>query len=250
MPSHLRGRPLKAWRYVGLYGPEVMLCVAAVRIGPARQAFWAVWDRRHRRLLERTTLGHGGVRLEPGRVTVADRGLQLDLDLDEMAGIESICPSGRAYAWTRKQGGVPARGRMMLDGEPRELSGRAVIDDTAGYYQRHTTWSWCAGVGTAADGRSLAWNLVAGVNDPDTSSERTVWVDGEPHEPPPSRFAPDLSEIDELRFEAEATREHNENLLLIRSSYRQPFGSFSGELPGGVKLAEGYGVMEAHDVWW
>jgi hypothetical protein len=45
-------------------------------------------------------------------------------------------------------------------------------------------------------------------------------------------------------------RERHENLLLVRSSYRQPLGTFSGELPGGVQLAEGYGVMEDHDVWW
>ena len=32
--------------------------------------------------------------------------------------------------------------------------------------------------------------------------------------------------------------------------YRQPFGTFSGTLPNGVELAEGYGVMESHDVTW
>ena len=34
------------------------------------------------------------------------------------------------------------------------------------------------------------------------------------------------------------------------SRYRQPFGTFAGELPGGLELAEGYGVMEDHDVHW
>jgi hypothetical protein len=38
--------------------------------------------------------------------------------------------------------------------------------------------------------------------------------------------------------------------LLVRSSYRQPFGSFSGSLPGGVELAAGLGVLEEHDVYW
>jgi len=40
------------------------------------------------------------------------------------------------------------------------------------------------------------------------------------------------------------------NLLVMRSHYRQPFGTFAGTLPGGVELAEGYGVMEEHDVLW
>src|SRR5581483_8663350 len=70
MPSRMGRRPLKAWRYVGVYGPDLMLCVASVRIGPARQAFWAVWDRE--RLHERTTLGAGRVALSPGRVRVTD----------------------------------------------------------------------------------------------------------------------------------------------------------------------------------
>ena len=36
----------------------------------------------------------------------------------------------------------------------------------------------------------------------------------------------------------------------FRSDYLQPFGSFTGELPGGLQLASGYGVMEWHDVHW
>ena len=31
---------------------------------------------------------------------------------------------------------------------------------------------------------------------------------------------------------------------------RQPFGTFAGALPGGIELAQGYGVMEEHDVRW
>jgi len=250
MPSHDRLRPLKAWRYVGVYGPELMLCVGAVRIGRARQAFWAVWDRRQGRLLERTGLGRGRVRLEPGRVRVLENDVQIDLTLEERTGIESVCPSGQSYAWTRKQGGVRAHGRIALAGEPEQLDARAVIDDTAAYYTRHTSWRWSAGVGRASDGRALAWNLVSGVNDPPSASERTLWIDGDPVEPAPCTFADDLSVVDELHFRPEAAREHNDNLLLVRSRYRQPFGTFSGSLPGGIELAEGYGVMEDHDVWW
>jgi hypothetical protein len=250
MPPRQGTRPLKAWRYVGVYGPELMLCAGTVRIGPARQAFWAVWDRIANRLHEHTALGRAAVRLDRGRVQVRERDVGLDIELEETAGIETVCPSGDSYAWTRKQLGIKARGVVSLDGQPRTIAARAVIDDTAAYYERHTSWRWSAGVGDAKDGRPVAWNLVSGVNDPARSSERTVWVDGNVTEPPQCTFAPDLTELDGLRFSAEATRERRDNLLLVRSSYRQPFGTFSGELPGGVELAEGYGVMEDHDVWW
>jgi Protein of unknown function (DUF2804) len=248
MPSHDGLRPLKTWRYVGVYGPELMVCAAIVRIGPARQSFWAVWDRR--RLFGRTRFDAGGVTLATGGLEIDDGPVRLDLELEEGPGIESICPTGESYAWTRKQGGGRAHGRAVVDGSPLAIDARSVIDDTAGYYARHTHWRWSAGVGQATNGREVAWNLVAGVNDPPSNSERTVWVDGEPSEPPPSTFTDDLSRVDGLRFNAEATRTRRDNLVLVRSRYRQPFGTFSGELPGGIALADGYGVMEEHDAWW
>ena len=68
-------------------------------------------------------------------------------------------------------------------------------------------------------------------------------------------FAADLSGISfaeggELSFTEWSAREENRNLLLLRSRYRQPFGTFGGELPGGLRLAEAQGVMEDHDVLW
>jgi hypothetical protein len=257
MPGRLGLRPLKAWRYVGVFSEELMLCVAAVRIGPVRQCFWAVWERGEQRLHERTRMGRGGVRLPPGRARVDDGAIAIDLILAEGAGVETICPSGTAYGWTRKQGGIPAHGTVSIEGRRHAVAGRAIVDDTAAYYARHTVWQWSAGVGTAVDGRAVAWNLVEGVNDPPAGSERTVWVDGVPQEAGSVRFAPDLGAVlprdgshAGLRFTAEATRTRNENRLLVRSRYEQPFGHFTGEPAPGLRLVEGLGVMEAHDVHW
>jgi hypothetical protein len=259
MPLLRGGRPLKRWRYVGAFCDELMLCVARAHVGPTSQSFWAVWDRRRRSLRERTNVLRGaGVELGPGRVRILDRAarLQLELELDEGPGVETICASGSQYVWTRKQGGVPARGTIAFDGgRPQPFAARAAIDDTAGYHDRFTEWWWAAGVGTARDGRELAWNLVAGVNDPPRGSERTVWVDRDPCEPPPARFAADLSTIAfedgaVLRFAPEAERRRRENLLVVRSDYRQPFGTFAGTLPAGIELARGVGVTEHHRAWW
>ena len=131
----------------------------------------------------------------------------------------------------------------------------AVIDDTAGYHSRVTEWHWTAGVGRDPDGVALAWNLVSGVNDPDRGSERAVWVAGSASETPPVRFARDLSSIvcedgSQLRFQAGAQRSRSENLLIVRSDYHAPFGSFSGTLPGGITLASGHGVVEHHRARW
>ena len=256
MRAMRRGRPLKRWRYVGAYSAEVMVCVCEVHIGPLPQRFWAVAER-DRPILTRTTMGPGGVRLEGPRATVSTDEVRIDLHVDESAGVETVHPSGRdGYVWTRKQAGVPVRGEVVLDGGRRiAIDALGVVDETAGYHQRHTSWRWCAGAGRLTDGRNVGWNLVTGVNDSPKDSERSIWVDGTAFEPAPVEIPEDLSRVEfeddgELRFAAWAERADRTNLLLVRSSYRQPFGEFSGTLPGGLELAEGHGVMEWHDVRW
>jgi hypothetical protein len=253
------GFPLmKRWRYVGVFGPDLMCCFGRVSIGGLPQAFWAVWDREARRLHERTRFRAGAVRLDGGRVRVRDRGVAIDLVFDEHAGIpiEISSPHGRSTIWTRKRAGLEFAGSVVLDGVERTVVARGIVDDSAGYHARHTEWSWSAGVGTAADGRALAWNLVSGVHDAPSGSERAIWIDGVPYEPPPVAFDLALTEARSadgalaLRCAHEAVRQRDDNLLLVRSRYTQPFGTFSGTLPGGIGLAEGFGVMEHHDVFW
>jgi hypothetical protein len=228
------GRPLKRWRYVGVYGPELMLCIGDARVAGIPQRWWAV------------ALPDGRL-FEGGRVDAS----VIDLSLEEGPGVEVVSPHGRSYIWTRKQAGVPVSGTVRVDGREHRLDGPlGFVDESAGYHARHTTWRWSAGIGRARDGRRVAWNLVEGVHDAPVASERTVWVDGEPHEVGPQAFAPDLSAVGDLRFDEWCAREDHTNRLVMRSDYRQPFGSFSGSLPGGLELESGYGVMEWHDVRW
>lgn len=255
MPLVRGGRLLKRWRYVGVYVRELSLCVGAVHVGPLRQSFWAVWDRAAGRLHERTVLRRGTVKLGPGLVAVRDSGVEIDLRLEEGPGVEVVTPYGRAYTWTRKQTGVDVHGTVTVEGIRHEVDHAAFIDDWAGYPPRHTSWLWSAGLGSDVAGRSIAWNLVTGINDGDRDSERTVWIDAVPREVAPVRFASDLSAIAfsdgaKLWFTSEAVRRREDNLLLIRSSYEQPFGVFRGRMPGDIELREGYGVMERHEAVW
>jgi hypothetical protein len=251
------GRPLKRWRYVGVYTPDLMLCVGDARIGPVPQRWWAI-ALPGGALRERTTFGRGGVTVEGSNVRVVAGALRIELRLDEPPGVETVSPVGErgAYIWTRKQACVPVRGAVTVDGAEHAIDGPCgFVDDSAGYHARHTTWSWSAGVGRTGDGRAVGWNLVTGINDDPRASERTVWIDGEPIEAGPVDFAGDLSSIafddgTELRFAEWSAREHSTNALIMRSRYRQPFGTFAGTLPGGITLAHGHGVMEHHDVHW
>jgi hypothetical protein len=255
MPLWRDGGLRKRWRYVAAFADEAMLCAARAQVGPFTQSFWVVWDRAGGRRFAHTSLRPGGheVSLDGPRVEIEAKGVSASLELDRSEPIESICPSGRGWGWTRKRAGMAVRGTLELEGRRLALDGLGVDDESAGYHRRHTSWLWSAGIGNAADGRPMAWNLVEGINDPPERSERAVWTDGRPSEPAPVEF----QELDGIRFAdgsalgfaAESERARRENLLVFRSDYRLRFGSFSGSLEG-VDLADGLGVMEQHDALW
>lgn len=255
MPLRSRGQTRKRWRYVGFYGPEVMLCAARAEVGPLSQCFWAVWDRAADRSYANTRLrpGSGEVRMDGDRVEIEASGVRARLLLGSSEPVEAICPSGSGWGWTQKRSGIPIKGTLETPEGRYELDGHGVDDQSAGYQQRRTSWHWSAGIGRAVDGRPVAWNLVEGINDPPAKSERAIWVDGEPAEPEPVSFqgvaGVEFAGGARLAFAPGAERARSDNLLLVRSSYRHLFGEFHGSLDG-LQLAQGLGVMEKHDALW
>ena len=252
-----RGRPLKRWRYAALYTPELQLCVADARVGPLPRRWWAVAFP-DGVLRARTTVGAGGVSIGPRHVRVAAAETRIELELGDADTVETASPVGERgnYIWTAKRAGIAVSGLVRAAGRERRVDGPyGFSDESAGYHPRHTAWRWSAALGRLEDGRRVGWNLVSGIHDAPAASERTLWVDGEPRELGRVRFAQDLSAISfedggALDFEEWSAREERVNALLLRSTYRQPFGRFTGELPGGLRLAEAHGVMEDHDAWW
>jgi len=249
-------RMYKAWTWVGAFGDGLMLCAASARVGPARAAWWAVWD--GARLHERTFRRSGPVLATPERVHVDGV-----LDLVVEPGVPWAVRTGAT--WTRKR---PARVRGTALGRAVDLPG--LVDESAGRHARVVSWWWSAGAGVLTDGRTVTWNLVNGLHDgtagtstrptssagtstrPTSSagtSERSVWIDGLPRHVAPQPFH-GLDGVGELRFRAVATRARKENLLLIASDYEQPFGEFAGSLPLAGELRSGWGVMERHRARW
>ncbi len=258
-PVRRGGRWRKRWVYVAAFADEVMACAARVEIGPLSQTFWAILDRQSGELAERTKLRVPGVRGEvrgdARQMTIVAREAGGSLKVGTGTPVEVTCPTGEGgEVWTRKLAGVPVECDLRIADRRWRLEALGVTDETSGFHPRHTVWSWSAGVGELAGGASVAWNLVEGINDPPRGSERGIWVDGEPSEPGPVAFQgldglvfDDRSRLD---FTSEAERRREESLLGVRYSYRQPFGSFTGMLPGGLELVRGAGVMEHHDAVW
>jgi hypothetical protein len=254
LPLLWGGRLRKQWRYVSFWSPEFLICAANISVGPVRQEFWGVWDRQARRLYEKTRLYPRAVTMRPNSAQVNERDLSIKLNFTEDRGFEVITPSGPAYTWTRKQL-LPTGGTLRLGDTTYTLDGTMLIDDNAGYHPRHTRWHWSGGAGKATTGEEIGWSVIVGLNDDPAVSEQTVWVNGVPRQVGPVTFADGLSsftfsEGPTLTFMQESVRQRRDNLLLVRSEYRQPFGGFRGTLPGGLEIAEAYGVMEWHDAVW
>jgi hypothetical protein len=255
MPLLHRRRPLKRWRWVGCFSEELMLCAAVARVGPLAVSWWAVWDRGVRTLAEHTARRAGPVVFDGSSVRIQDGPVTADLLLAETDGVETVSPHGEAYAWTRKQGGIRVTGTVTVIDRSFAVDAPGIVDDSAGYHARHTAWLWSAGVGRTTGGTPVAWNLVTGLHDAAEASERTLWIGGAPRELAPVRFLPALggvafAEGGELRFTPEASRARREELLVLASDYEQPFGTFTGALPGAGELREGFGVMERHRARW
>ena len=227
----------KRWCWLGAFGARAMACVAWAEVGPARVSWWAVWDRERGVLTERYRRSWRGI-------AVTRDGARVDgvLSLRVVPGrpVEATSRHGGGEIWTRK---TPVRVTGAALGLAISCTG--LLDESAGRHARHTAWMWTAGAGTAASGAAVVWNLCEGLHE----REQAVWVDGEPHAVAVPAFD-GLAGVGALKFRAEASRARREDLVLIASDYEQPFGTFTGSLPGAGPLREGYGVMERHEARW
>ena len=215
--------------------------------------FWAVVEP-DGRIRERTTLSGGGVQVGGARHS---RERARRAHRPEAVAAGGLGPGGGRLAGRRPvhmdaQASAPAAWHDASGGR-RARSTAAFIDDSAGYHERHTAWKWSAGVGSR-----VAESESRGTSSPASTSAGWKRADGlgrracdGGRRSGSARACPDrVGGRVAPRFASGGRATDNTNLLLFRSRYRQPFGAFTGTLPGGVELAAGYGVMEDHDVFW
>ena len=206
MPLLIGRRLRKRWRWVGAFAENLIVFAATVGVGPGLDDLLGNLGPRAAAALGADQAGPAGQAARGGDARAgspacAPAASSSTSSCEGSEPIECFCPNGEGgYTWTRKAAGMPVHGEVRIGRRTSAIEGRGVADDSAGYHRRYTSWKWSAGVGTVNDGRTVAWNLVEGINDPPHSSERAIWVSGFPTEPGPVRF----QGLDAIHFEDES----------------------------------------------
>ena len=241
-----------------------MACAALVQVGPARQSFWALHMTRPgrrcasargccpRRSEVQLTMGRTRARRGAGAARPRARERQGRGARPEprggtgLRGASARTAAGRV--WTRKQAGIPAQRHARARRRP------AAGDRGAGRDRRHRRPPR-AGDRVALERRRRPRQRRAGARmEPRQRRQRPaerLRAGGlgrrRPRRGPAGELRRRTSRgstartARELRFTAEAERSRRENLLIVSSDYRAPFGTFSGTLPGGDRARPGLG---------
>ena len=254
MPPLRRGRPLKRWRYVGVYRPDA----DAVRRRRARR-------RRAAALVGRGAAGRRAARADdarPGRRRCSSRaraGRERGASRSSSRSrsrrrVEVVSPHGRSWIWTAKQRRRAVRGRVEPRARELRARRRRRLHRRVGRLSRapHRV----ALVGRRRPRRRRApggWNLVDGVHDA-ADGERADGVDRRraARGGAARRSRADLSRRRRARASASGRRARSAR---DRGYCAQPLPAAvrrvrAASCPGGIRLAEGYGVMEEHEVRW
>jgi hypothetical protein len=258
-PEHLplfRRRQLrKRWHYVSFWSGEVALCAAKVQVGFLTNEYWAVWDRRERRLWTKTHYLRRRVRISAEAAIVHDGDVSIEVRIRPTDAFDVYRPEGRAYIWSHKELCRGADATVRLGERTYTVQGTAFVDVNAGYHFRRTCWQWAAGAAIDQGGRPVAWNAIVGLFDTPKNSERTVWRGDVGTEIGPVAFSPDLNQVTfaeggVLTFRQEAVLRKRVGLFLIKSKYDHAFGVYSGTLPDGIQVKDAVGVRERQDALW
>lgn len=286
-PGSLAARArYKQWQHLCVIHDDVALMLAVVDAGVTRLGWIQAIDRRtgERQEVHRSSPlldVHVADRLGDGDTWLRARGLRLALrsrldderhdveveapDLEAeltchatTTPLEVVLPVGRGRAMWSHKVPLPVSGTVRWRGRTFELDRTettGLFDIHKAHYPHHTWWRWATFAGRDEEGRRLAVNLTRNVVRDPTKHECAVWLDGglrllplpEFHlEREPWRItAPDL----DLRFDGDGERREDLDVLVVRSRFRQRYGTFSGVV-AGRRVERAFGLFEDHDARW
>jgi hypothetical protein len=222
---------LGGFNFVGFATDEVIVGLAAVRLGYASQVFGYLYDLKTKQLFEKTTKAMPSsiaFPLEPDAHTIrfAGSGCSLRIDKNHANGLLELeaefgerlhiqarisygfdqkplrvvnpsCGDPFRFTFTEKCSPLqPEQLSIQLDGverTPDAAKALAIYDWSAGYFNRHTNWLWSACAGRLPDGRAVGINFAALANE-SFYPENAYWIDGDRTRVPRIIFDYDLDD--------------------------------------------------------
>jgi hypothetical protein len=157
-------------------------------------------------------------------------------------------------------------GRVMLGDKEIKLDPAkdiGLMDVQKTFYPYRTFWNWATFGGHDASGRLIAMNACENfITCDDEYNENCTWVDGRITPLGAARFEFNKADLMkpwrvktsgdglDLTFKPEGERVGKVNLGVVMSDFHQPFGPFSGEMPGPggskVEVKDMFGLCEWH----
>lgn len=206
------------------------------------------------------------------RVLVETRqGLSVTATIDELTNYNPLAVCSRSgysgWTYTQKAGARICHGSASWQGKQynlEQLGALAAIDYTGGFMRRETAWNWGNLSHRLADGRRIAMNLAAGVNETGVT-ENGIWLDDQLHHVDGvdfqfDRYNPSKSWMMRstdgrinLHFEPRGQRKEKVNALLIASNFTQHFGQYYGDITIDdevIHLEGVWGFAEDHYAKW
>lgn len=168
---------------------------------------------------------------------------------------------------TQKWAGLLSFGTLEADGRRYSLDGGVGgLDYTHGYLARKTAWRWAFACGRLDDGTPLGLNLVEGFNESRADvNENALWLGNELIPLGRARFTWSPSSIldpwhvrtedgsIDLHLRPLTAHQEVRDLKIIKSSFRQPLGLWSGEIKVRDqvhKIKDVPGVTEDQSMLW
>ena len=165
------GRPLKRWRYVGVFGADLMLCVGVRAHRPLGQSAGGRCGTARRAARERTARGRGAGSVSPRargeRRHVASTSSSTTVRRSRWSARTGESTCGRASAAACAPRGCRARGAGTRSTPP------AIVDDSAGYHARDTAWAGRRARRTAAGAPSRGTSSPGSTTPPAPRSARS-----------------------------------------------------------------------------
>jgi hypothetical protein len=302
-PSHSRAAhaDFRQFQFVAIQSADWLLGVAIAKVRYVNTAFAYLYQRQQScKVEEWLHPGSIGCALSPSPTLGCSRfgwrehkiqfdltsdGLRMQLNTQQLhadihikrhdqAPIALCNPTGyQGLTYTEKNLALPVSGQLLHKTTQQRFDLTNALggyDYSAGFMRRETSWRWACLQGYTADGRRLAINLAAGVNETGLT-ENALWLDGERHLISPAQFSFERSTATatphsvtwqiktlagelELEFHSEFCRSERKNFAVLASNFRQYVGIYQGRLrlASGewVAIAPQLGLAEDHYAKW